>query len=734
MAFAVNMDAWRLGNQDYWKTQAQENWAIENARAEAEAARRKQLFEDDQADRQRRFAGAETYGSGLTAPTTVEGSVPRMLQSVGTGEGLGPEFAQYERGYQAPAAAQNPAVSNAVEGPTAVTNNVTTPTGMKDPKVAAFVQKYGPMAEVAAKRLGVSPDAVLGQWGLETGWGQKVIPGTNNLGNIKNPQGVGVRATDNATGSRDAYTVYATPEEGATGYAEFIAGNQKRYGAALNTGDNSQAFFSGLKAGGYAEDPDYVRKGVAATDMVRAARGVAPSGVQSQALSRRNATVPNMATLPVEEPQSQPVTQVQAGPQLGLRSQPTNDEMGPRQPAEQRQMTVREDPRLAQIKLIGQEAMRKGDTATAAKMAETYHGIRLESEMGAISSQVLQMTPAQINALASRMGDDVNTGLRGMLLESKFDPATGLATVSVGDKKINLSRTDMAQIASGLYAIERGAVDAGYKAIASVNKSIADLAAQQNRLTTDEVRTNNDAISKKSYIDYQKKQGDAALIRANAADAKAKQAEDRQQAQVEFSNRIDGVLEGYQAAAAAGSKEAMAIYAREYDQLRATAGNLGLKVPPSIQAMQTAQKPQGDAKPIEAKEEGTRAVLGGQRVVADGWGGWLPEGAVLPSQRPMTVKRFGIEPNLADKLLWNRQDGKTVTFEGSNKAYDITNPNDVAELKSDYARLGRNTIAVDEAQKSSMNVQQRLRALGGNTPSPYDPPEVWSTYRATQNR
>lgn len=121
-----------------------------------------------------------------------------------------------------------------------------------------FAKKYGPAAEVAAERLGVSPNVLLAQFGLETGWGKHVIPGTNNLGNIKGP---GVPATDSMTGSRDQYRAYASPEDFANDFAELIT---KRYGKAIGAGDDPVRFASALKAGGYAEDPAYVMKVAAA--------------------------------------------------------------------------------------------------------------------------------------------------------------------------------------------------------------------------------------------------------------------------------------------------------------------------------------------------------------------------------------------------------------------------------------------------------------------------------------
>lgn len=121
-----------------------------------------------------------------------------------------------------------------------------------------FIQTYMPQAERVAAQLNVPVQGVLNHWGLETGWGKSIIPGTNNLGNIKDFSGSGTAATDNMTGSRDKYRQYASADDFATDYARMI-GTNPRYAAALNTG-TAYDFARGLQRGGYAEDPNFARK------------------------------------------------------------------------------------------------------------------------------------------------------------------------------------------------------------------------------------------------------------------------------------------------------------------------------------------------------------------------------------------------------------------------------------------------------------------------------------------
>ena len=137
------------------------------------------------------------------------------------------------------------------------------PQGAAPSNVQSFVDRVAPLAQTVGERLNVDPAILIGQWGLETGWGKSVVPGTNNLGNIKDFSGRGPMATDNMTGSRDAYRAYDSLDAFGDDYAGLI---ERRYRGALGAGSDAEAFARALKSGGYAEDPDYVAK------MVRAAR------------------------------------------------------------------------------------------------------------------------------------------------------------------------------------------------------------------------------------------------------------------------------------------------------------------------------------------------------------------------------------------------------------------------------------------------------------------------------
>lgn len=138
-------------------------------------------------------------------------------------------------------------------------------------RVAAFVQENLPIAMEVSKRIGASPELILGQWGLETGWGRSVIPGTNNLGNIKDPSGRGPRAFDKAEGSNDSYRAFGTKDDFGNGFADLLG--LDRYKGAIGAGSDPGKYFTGLKRGGYATDPEYIQKGVAAAKMVASVLG-----------------------------------------------------------------------------------------------------------------------------------------------------------------------------------------------------------------------------------------------------------------------------------------------------------------------------------------------------------------------------------------------------------------------------------------------------------------------------
>jgi flagellum-specific peptidoglycan hydrolase FlgJ len=165
---------------------------------------------------------------------------------------------------------------------------------VKGDRKAAFMEEYGTAAQYAGERLGVDPQILLAQWGLESDYGRKTV-GKFNLGNIKDVTGKGPRALDKAEGSRDAYKSYDSPEDFAADYAGLIS---RRFPEAMGAGSDVARFSAGLKTGqqgGYATDPNYAAK-LAATS---AGLGGTP---QAQAEPKAYSYSENVGTIPGATP------------------------------------------------------------------------------------------------------------------------------------------------------------------------------------------------------------------------------------------------------------------------------------------------------------------------------------------------------------------------------------------------------------------------------------------------
>jgi hypothetical protein len=132
--------------------------------------------------------------------------------------------------------------------------------------IEQFSSQYGPLAGKVGSELGVSPDLLLGQWGLETGWGKGIIPGTNNLGNIMDFSGGGVAAVDNYLGRTDKYRAFETPEAFGAHFVDLI---KRKYPNVVGAGDDAVKFATALKEGGYAEHPEYINSLVNTIQSVR---------------------------------------------------------------------------------------------------------------------------------------------------------------------------------------------------------------------------------------------------------------------------------------------------------------------------------------------------------------------------------------------------------------------------------------------------------------------------------
>lgn len=136
-----------------------------------------------------------------------------------------------------------------------------------------FIAQLRPLAERAAQRLGVAPEALLAQAALETGWGKAVIrhpdgSSSYNLFNIKaDHRWAGEQVSRQTLEYRGGvaqretaqFRAYGSFAESFDDYTRFLESNP-RYGDALQQTGNAKAFIRALQEAGYATDPDYARK------------------------------------------------------------------------------------------------------------------------------------------------------------------------------------------------------------------------------------------------------------------------------------------------------------------------------------------------------------------------------------------------------------------------------------------------------------------------------------------
>ena len=135
-----------------------------------------------------------------------------------------------------------------------------------------FVATMMPMAEQAAKKLGVDPRYLVAQAALETGWGKSIIRGSeggssHNLFGIKAHGWGGASAKvtttefvqGNKVKEKADFRSYDSFEQSFNDYVDFLHSNG-RYRQALQATANPERFVSELQQAGYATDPHYAKK------------------------------------------------------------------------------------------------------------------------------------------------------------------------------------------------------------------------------------------------------------------------------------------------------------------------------------------------------------------------------------------------------------------------------------------------------------------------------------------
>ncbi|HET8747331.1 MAG TPA: glucosaminidase domain-containing protein, partial [Ramlibacter sp.] len=162
---------------------------------------------------------------------------------------------------------------------------------------SAFVSQYGPVVQSIAQQLNVDPAIIAAKLGHETAWGKSVIPGTNNLANIKDFSGGGVQARDRLEGSNDRYRQYDNTEQFAADYVRLM---KSKYPGVVGAGEDVDKFISGMK--GYATDPQYGAKLKASYESVR--KNVPGGNLALDVVGKGSANAPVVAAA-IQTPEGQ---------------------------------------------------------------------------------------------------------------------------------------------------------------------------------------------------------------------------------------------------------------------------------------------------------------------------------------------------------------------------------------------------------------------------------------------
>lgn len=136
----------------------------------------------------------------------------------------------------------------------------------------SFSDGLMPLADKAARKLGVAPEVLLAQAALETGWGRHVVSdsrgSSNNLFNIKaGADWDGPTVRINTLEYRDGvaqresapFRAYASAADSFADYVDLIS-KSPRYESARAVASDPRAYLGELQRAGYATDPAYVDK------------------------------------------------------------------------------------------------------------------------------------------------------------------------------------------------------------------------------------------------------------------------------------------------------------------------------------------------------------------------------------------------------------------------------------------------------------------------------------------
>lgn len=138
-----------------------------------------------------------------------------------------------------------------------------------------FIQSMYPLAVKASQQLGgVDPNALLTQWGFESAWGSRVTGKYNYFGIKADKNWKGdtkdVMTTEYLDGEKvklpQPFRSYDSPEDAVNDYVNFLKKNKRYEKAGVFEAKTSSEYFTALQKAGYATDPNYASKLIAATE------------------------------------------------------------------------------------------------------------------------------------------------------------------------------------------------------------------------------------------------------------------------------------------------------------------------------------------------------------------------------------------------------------------------------------------------------------------------------------
>ena len=362
-------------------------------------------------------------------------------------------------------------------------------------------------------------------------------------------------------------------------------------------------------------------------------------------------------------------------------------------PAPEDRVSAPEVPMAPAPMLVNPDRQRGMTVARLAKTNGDYNGYLnarkqidtadTSGRYAQLQSAIMDAPPEKIAAFSQTYSD--NKTAPGKLTTGK----NGLMTLTLdGGDKIQMDRTQVAQYMTGLYKMQQGD-PSGMTDISGVSDKLAGAAEKMWLNMGNVAKLNNDVVHVTSQMANDSKRTGIAgaglkLRREEIADRK--KAEPNPELIAKYN---DLMLQSEEA-------KDPKVRAELDQQMRRVAAQIstGMGKPMQVRG-ETGGKGLAPMSKIEEAGTGYRDNATGAVKYADGRGGYIAEGGVLPTDRAGALKKAGIPDNLAADIPWGR-DGTTVGFGG--QAYDVNDPADMRALAQDYARLSGSEIAATEAR------------------------------------